>query len=286
MEKIFDFFKEIGARFKNPLFFSFIITWLLTNWRISIGLLFYNNQQLRLDGYNSYMDMIDKNQTFAKFWGLPFILSLAYTFGFPIIRNVISTFNAWNFRWGSKWALRTAKEGQISFNKYIELKTQLQRSIQEVNEIHKRESTVINENERLRKQIDEFHGQIEVEKQSSKGIQEELNWLRAKSDMNSFNGSWKMKYKDHEGKVKSERITISNGVMSYSNDEAKYETLFKMKICAYNPNSNEYITVFENSKGTNNSRFGEILRPQDQTFNFFKNFEQNAIILELEKLTS
>lgn len=125
MDKIFDFFKEVGVRFKNPLISSFILVWLVTNWRIVIGLLFYNTQQLKLDGYGSYIDLIDKNRTFIKFGGVPIALSIAYTFIFTMIRNVISTFNAWNFRWGSIWSLAVAKEGGISFNKYLELKTQL-----------------------------------------------------------------------------------------------------------------------------------------------------------------
>ncbi|OQP65851.1 hypothetical protein A3860_14755 [Niastella vici] len=292
MEKKFtDLFKEVGGRLRSPLIYSFIIAWLVTNWRIVIGLMFYKSQQLQLDGYTSFLDMIDKNRTFIKFWGLPIVVSLVYTFAFPIIRNVISAYNAWNFRWGSTWALAVAKEGGVSFSKYIELKTRLQQSIEEVENIHKSESQITNENEKLRNDTEVLKRRIENEVQSLRvsedikaALVNELSILKEKSEIKTFNGAWKMKFKNGLGQVKTERITISNGDVSYSNAEAKYESLFKLKTCVYNPNTNEYVVVFERVKDPNASGFSEIFRPQDETMTFLKNFEEKGIILELEKI--
>lgn len=145
----------------------------------------------------------------------------------------------------------------------------------------------------MQKQIGDLQNQINSTAQSLKISEEikddllrELDNLRGKSDIKIFNGIWKIKYKNQEDNVMIERITISNGDISYSNAEAKYELLFKIKICAYNPNSNELIFLFQGGKDSKISRFSEILRPQGQNITFLKNYEENSTILELERITS
>jgi len=122
MDKVSEFFKELKNRFSNPLFFSFVIGWLVVNWKIVVGLLFYSNAQLQKDGYSSYFDLIFKTSNFEKTFFFPLLIAIGYTFFFPIIRNLIAMFNAWNHKVGNKKVLEISNEGKISVSKHKKLR--------------------------------------------------------------------------------------------------------------------------------------------------------------------
>ncbi len=122
MDKISDFFKELKDRASNPFISSFIISWIIFNWKIVVGLLFYKIPELKADHYASYFDLISKNTVLTQNILYPLISSFLYTFLFPIFRNIISAFNAWIKTWGENWNLKISKETNISIAKYLALK--------------------------------------------------------------------------------------------------------------------------------------------------------------------
>ena len=95
MEKINSLFEQFKDRLTSPIFSSFMISWLVINYKIPIGLFFYKIDDLWRDKYDSYLDLI--HDDYNPFHGiiLPFTLALAYTFIYPPIKKEINAFNAW-----------------------------------------------------------------------------------------------------------------------------------------------------------------------------------------------
>jgi hypothetical protein len=155
IDKITDFFKDLGERLSNPLLSSYLIAWAVWNWRIIVGLIFYKQPELKLDGYDSYIDLIVCNSSFKTSLLWPLGIALAYTFIFPAIRNVILIAGAWYKRWGNDTVLKISKSGQISVLKYIALREKYNKNIASLIEVSKSESQYLNENSAL--DVYEFH---------------------------------------------------------------------------------------------------------------------------------
>ncbi|MDH7462612.1 hypothetical protein QEG73_15045 [Chitinophagaceae bacterium 26-R-25] len=84
-----EFFKDIKDRLTSPLISSFIISWLVINWKVPIGLFFYKNQELSADYYKSPIDLITKVYSPFYFILLPLFTSCLYVFCYPWIKNLI-----------------------------------------------------------------------------------------------------------------------------------------------------------------------------------------------------
>ena len=84
-----DIFSDIKDRLTNPFTSSFIIAWLINNYPVTVGILFYKQQDLKRDGYSSYLDLIHKHSNWFHMLVLPFLAALFYTFIFPYFKSVI-----------------------------------------------------------------------------------------------------------------------------------------------------------------------------------------------------
>jgi hypothetical protein len=50
MENINEFIKNFRKRLSSPFFFSFIVSWVLANWKVTIALLWYNSDLYPKEG--------------------------------------------------------------------------------------------------------------------------------------------------------------------------------------------------------------------------------------------
>lgn len=94
MEKISELFKEFKDRLSSLLFMSFIIAWCFINREVVISLTMYKTEELRLDGYVSYVETIQKKTSTWKSIWKPLLCAVGYTFLYPFIRNFIYFFAA------------------------------------------------------------------------------------------------------------------------------------------------------------------------------------------------
>lgn len=123
MEKVSSFFDHLKERFSNPLFFSFLISWLVVNWRISIALIWFDPKQIEATSNKSIFEFIEKNIGSDKVFWIPLLCALGYTLGMPVMRNLIRIFYSWVDKWGDKLNLRILSNGYISINKYLKLRS-------------------------------------------------------------------------------------------------------------------------------------------------------------------
>jgi hypothetical protein len=247
MENISNFFKNLGDRLSSPLFYSFLLAWLIINWKIPIGIILYDGKEISSVGYNSFFDLIYKNLNSTNAFGKPLVAAILFTFGYPFIKNCIHAFNTWIRTWGNKWNLKLAKESKISVEKYIQLR-----------EVYKKRSDLLEnvlENEGKNLQ--------ELEKQRNKALQlinekndvyHELNCWKTISDISQIEGEWELKYLSKEGNP-IYRMRIRHNVMEYvDNPSFDVNSQIQIKQFYRHPNlSYLTFTTYKQDKDRNGS---------------------------------
>ncbi|MGN6439080.1 MAG: hypothetical protein ACTHMM_21230 [Agriterribacter sp.] len=176
MEKIQDFFKQAGERLRNPFLFSFLISWLVANYKIVIGLCFYSMDKLKVDGYASYLDLIEKESNWCRGLVYPLIGASIYTFGFPYFRRfIVLLYTRINKRQEEK-TLKILEGGSVSVKKYLRLR-------EDYKESEKRLTKVIEEDSEFMSQRTDLHNQID----KLKSIMEEKEKLIQVYEPKSYN---------------------------------------------------------------------------------------------------
>lgn len=187
MENLSNLLKDLRDRISNPFLISFIIAWCTINWKIIIGLLFYKNEQLKIDGYSSFIDLISKSHNNKNFLMYPILIALLYTFGFPLFKNLISAFNHWVNAWGINWNMRISKSRTISIEKYMQLRNTYEDRTALLEDIVKKESILINQNE-------EFTNQILELKTANNSLAQRLKEWAFVNNPQVLDGRWRYSY--------------------------------------------------------------------------------------------
>src|SRR5579863_3786151 len=183
MERIQDFLKELRTRFSSPFFSSFIIAWLIINWQIPVGLLFYKTAEWKDEQGVGYIEYIEHNVRFFDGILWPLISALIYTVVAPVLKNLIRAFTAYVDRKGTDWALAASKGGSIPVEKFIELREGYREKVLELAKVTKIESKYRKESERLSQLADQLR-----KESSDRGA--DLEKLRSRSDINAYQGHW------------------------------------------------------------------------------------------------
>jgi len=272
MDKLSEFFKELKDRFSNPLFFSFIVGWLAINWKIVIGLFFYSQTELDKDGFSSYFDLVLKTSNWKNTFAFPFLIALIYTFIFPIVRNWISMFNAWNQKWGTEKTLNISKDGKISVSKYIKLRDVYEQRRLLIEDVLQKESIHLAENEKLRTQLLELQNKLNA-------LQDILQQYKNNNDLRYMNGDWILKT---GSALDPKRVLIHDGII-YANE--KYERgphLFKIHEIAFNSLNQEFVMLYE-EMDNRNKIFGEVFQTRSDNITHLRNKSNKGVIMELRK---
>lgn len=207
METISDFSKELKERLSNPLFYSFLLSWAAFNWKILLGLFFYNNQELRIDGYTSYLDLVSKNLSASNTLWKPLLVASLYTFIFPFIRNLILAFNSWIKTWGNTWRLKISKASKISISKYVQLREIYDERTALLQEVLEKEGKILNDYELEKNKV------LSITNAKNE-ISRELEKWKSINDVSLIAGDWEVHYQNHKERSVY-RIKISNSIIEF-----------------------------------------------------------------------
>jgi hypothetical protein len=139
MERIQQAFDNLKERLNNPLVFSFIISWIFLNWKVTVALLWYDSPN-NGNGHIKLVNFIVENTSILNSIVIPLFYSLLYTLFSPIIKNCIVAFQNWNFTWGNNWNLRILNESNIPIKKYVALKENYEENLKKLSSILESES--------------------------------------------------------------------------------------------------------------------------------------------------
>lgn len=178
--------RELNERLSSPFFFSFIISWCVFNWKIIIGIFFYDLPELYCDGYNSYINLIYNNLHISTSICWPAISAILYTFGYPLIRNGIYVFNTYIDQKAENYSIKARKDGSVSINKYLQLR-----------QIYKDRTayleSIIQDESVHTKKINELQDQLLSLRDEKRSSDEELMRWKETNDSSIIDGEWEVK---------------------------------------------------------------------------------------------
>lgn len=193
MEKIQDFFKHVGERLRNPFLFSYLITWLIANYKIIIGLFFYTNDQLKTDGYNSYFDLINKTTNWWTCLWIPLIGATVYTFAFPYFKRFIVLLYTRINQGQEEKTLKILGNGSISTKKYIILRENYKESETRLQNIIDDDIQFMSERTKLNTQVQELTNSLNKTSSQLLVAQEKANQfdiIIKNTDVSFLHGKW------------------------------------------------------------------------------------------------
>lgn len=274
MEKVNDIFNNLKDRFSNPLIFSFVCSWLVINWRITIALLWYDAKQFENGGKTTVFDFISsKINSDDSLWH-PLFFALCYTFLIPIIKNLIKAFYSWSNKWGDNWNLKILDGGNISINKYLKLRADHEKRTKILEDVISKESTYI-DNYNLAK-TDLLAAQNNINEMNQRLTTSET-FIRELYDWNIIQGNWENNYELPDGRKGKESIFIERGMYNIVTAFGSKEHRFDIKDFYYdNRNGNIFFvkTVSDKDKAT---------RPVSEHYNINRlKFESKDLLVGTE----
>ena len=276
MDKIQDFLKELRARFSSPFFSSFVLAWLIINWKIPIALLFYKLPEWQKEEHSTYISMIQQSVTSYKGIIAPLIAAVCYTLIAPILKNSIRALHAYLDTKGTNWSLTASKSGNISIDRYMQLLDSHTQREANLLKLYNEESKYLKINDELHKNIDDFRNKFE-------NMSANYDHLRSHSEIKSYNGNWELTYADADGRQKSELVSIQMGDICATDREGKF--LFKITRIGYVADTTELMLVIEDRRSSMPKPFFVVLYSPGVERAIFINREANQIITRIARAT-
>lgn len=188
MEKIQDFFKHIGERLRNPFLFSYLISWLIVNYKVVVGLFFY-----KLNDYESYINLIEKETSWKTNFLYPVIGAFIYTILIPLLKREIILFHTWINQGQEKRTLNILKEGYISTDKYLRLRDSYKQSQAKLVEVIDDESKFLKQRNDLNEQVTNLRTELIQSNDKLNTLEKEiapLKILKTSTDLSFLSGRW------------------------------------------------------------------------------------------------
>jgi hypothetical protein len=207
MEKFKNILDNIKDRLTNPLIFSFVCSWLVVNWQITISLLWYDPSQLTKAGYASIFDFIGSRINSWDAFGKPMIFAISYTLFMPIVKNLIRALQAWASKWGDKWNLAILAEGKISIDRYLKLKADHAQRSKILEDAIEQESAFRESYNKVQTALLSTQNDFNETRTNLSNLQQYIQQLY---DMSILNGTWVNNYEFSDGRTGTENVHIEH----------------------------------------------------------------------------
>ncbi|MCA6363036.1 MAG: hypothetical protein IM638_08350 [Bacteroidetes bacterium] len=235
-----DVLDSIRERVANPLIFSFLASWLIANWRIIVGLFWFDSNDINSAGYYSLIDFIEKTINPYNGFLIPFFCAIGYVLLNPIVKNWIRAFHAWTTKWGEKRRLKILQDAYIGIDKYFSLKQQLNRKVTELTELINKESETFEE-------VKKVKSQYLKEKMLSDELHLKIEQLEASQNLlfnhRFLDGYWINSYQYPNGKKGKEEVVIHAGQYSITGTFNVQQKTFDISDFVYNPNTKQIFFI-------------------------------------------
>ncbi|MCX3264801.1 hypothetical protein [Pedobacter agri] len=216
MDDFKDFFKDLRDRVSNPFFTSFIISWLLTNWPITIAIIFYDDADVKSDGFRSLYQLIKFYATPMTVFVEPFFWAIVVTYSFPYVKSIIKLHSAEISAKNETDILAKTKAGSMPLAKFIKLRNAHIDTINVLEKLNEEESQYLVENANLKKDNE----QLKLEKikiQSEYGLSEQrFNRYKELSRYGMTNGKWQVNFTSKDGTKRELILDFSDDIVRES----------------------------------------------------------------------
>jgi hypothetical protein len=276
MDKIQDFFKELRSRFSSPFFSSFVIAWLIINWRVPIALVFYKSSEFQSTEHKTYFGLVQDCVTTWTGILAPILAAMGYTVVAPALKNIIRALNAFLDAKGMDWSLRAAKQGKgVSLNKYMQLRDSYKGKEAALMKLYEEESEYLNLNSELHAKVDDFRTKYQ-------NFSTSYEILRSYSDLKTYDGNWKLNYLDINSQQREQTVSFVSGNIRATDRGGV--TLFKIINLAFSAESRDLLVRVEDHQDRTPNSFYITLYCPDQKRKIFISRDQGLKIERLERI--
>lgn len=247
MDKISEILNSVKERVSNPLIFSFLVSWLVYNWKIPVALIWFDEKQISANGCKSIFDFIEDEWNRNGYFWIPLFIALGYTFLFPLIKGSIKLFNTLISKLIDEREIKILEDGKVSMDKYLFLRNDYKTKIKELENIISEESNLKIDNQRL----SELNKNLEKEKN-------EIYTKASESSNNSFlNGIWIIANKsDCKAKtgIDAEKFRFDDG-RCYIDNHIEYAFYVSNFINDWKHNTIYFVLRFDSGSRLSNEKF-------------------------------
>lgn len=234
MENIKDILKGLQERFSSPLIFSFLLSWIIFNWEVTVALLWYDVSSIRMEG-STLIDFIRSKNNWTDSFCYPLSFAVLYTLGSPVVKALISAFNTEISKRSENWNLKISRGAKVPIEKYFALRENLEkRSIVLEDAISKESST--------RTELEAFKTDLLKARNEQNNLNTEISNLRTVVDnlhrSDILNGPWIRTVHRAVGNQQVENIQIHNGRVTVTENGHKVDK-YNIQHFMYDSNSNE-----------------------------------------------
>lgn len=120
MDALKELFSSLKERLSSPFIFSFALSWIFSNWEISVALLWSDKTCLKGKTLIEYIEQ--QNNNWDSIW-FPLICAGVYTFGYPFITMAWNGLHTFVNTKTENWQLSISKEAKVPMSKFIEERT-------------------------------------------------------------------------------------------------------------------------------------------------------------------
>ncbi|MEJ1237459.1 hypothetical protein WBG78_04995 [Chryseolinea sp. T2] len=120
MDALKELFSSLKERLSSPFIFSFVLSWLIINWRVTVSLLWYDKEQWK---DKSLLTFIEGHNNACDFFWYPLLWALIYTFAYPFITMLWNALQTFVTTRTENWQLSISKEAKVPMSKFIEERT-------------------------------------------------------------------------------------------------------------------------------------------------------------------
>jgi hypothetical protein len=238
---------SMTERARSPFYGSFILSWLIWNWKIVFVVLFFKREDF--NGLNIvdyiYFKYINTRDTIL----VPVLIAFIYIYVLPLIDYIIIEYSEEMKRKKIDRKIEIARKHSVDGNLYYDLKLKFEQERKKILVADRESIESKSEVLRLENEIDKMEADLESTRidaaelrEANHDLQTRLNKLVNRSDISKFfKGRWGVSYKTPRGN-QSEEIKIVNDeyrVIENNHQEAR----FKLKLADLDVNSGKFSFV-------------------------------------------
>lgn len=155
-ETVKEIFEDLKDRSTNPFITSFILSWLIYNWKIAIGLIFYSQAEMSKTVYKTFFGLIDMQMSSDRMLIYPILWALTYTFILSAGKQLIIGYQDYLVSRRKNIVYSSTKDHQsITVSYFEKVKAQLEEDAVKFAKLVKEESKITLENDELKKKVAE-----------------------------------------------------------------------------------------------------------------------------------
>lgn len=237
----------LAERARSPFYGSFIISWLIWNWRIILTIFFLKKEDFGTMNVVDYIEV--KYLKINDYLWIPLIFTAFFILVLPWVDYLIIWYTEFNKRKKVEKTLEIGKKSIVSAEqhsalrqKYEEERNKISTIEQELNEAKAAVEDISNTVSAQKARIDELVGEKQKSEENRIHVTEKLAKLENRRDLtNFFTGRWTRRFNDNPNSPdgeKEEEIEIRNNEYS-SRKGMNMEKAFELKLIDFDHDSKQ-----------------------------------------------